>query len=173
MGSGPGHIEQRLQLEEQAVFAWRAVEQAMQTRQSMEQRVEAIKLKQRLLGASKAQLDELRATLQEQVAAATTKRDTLAAQLEARNTRRARRLAGALTEGEAGASADIVQRTFPYGRAAADDDDDDDHDDVILLALIEAMFKKYKALCAVVKYDDDLAMNARRTLQRLPSFRTS
>ena len=101
-------LRQRRKLaEEEAAGAWRAVEKAMQTRQSMEQRVEELKLKQRLAGASKAQLDEVRATLQEQVAAATKQCDMLAAQLEARQTR----LAGARPEAEADPEEEIAKAT--------------------------------------------------------------
>merc|ERR1719409_424112 len=101
-------LRQRRKLaEEEAAGAWRAVEKAMQTRQSMEQRVEELKLKQRLTSASKAQLDEVRAQLQEQVAAATKQCDMLAAQLEARQTR----LAGARPEAEADPEEEIARAT--------------------------------------------------------------
>jgi len=101
-------LRQRRKLaEEEAAGAWRAVERAMQNRQGTEQRVEELKLKQRLANASKAQLDEVRAQLQEQVAAATKQCDMLAAQLEARQTR----LAGARPEAEADPEEEIARAT--------------------------------------------------------------
>ena len=101
-------LRQRRKLaEEEAAGAWRAVERAMQNRQGTEQRVEELKLKQRLTSASKAQLDEVRAQLQEQVAAATKQCDMLAAQLEARQTR----LAGARPEAEADPEEEIARAT--------------------------------------------------------------
>jgi len=101
-------LRQRRKLaEEEAAGAWRGVERAMQNRQGTEQRVEELKLKQRLTNASKAQLDEVRAQLQEQVAAATKQCDMLAAQLEARQTR----LAGARPEAEADPEEEIARAT--------------------------------------------------------------
>ena len=101
-------LRQRRKLaEEEAAGAWRAVERAMQNRQGTEQHVEELKLKQRLANASKAELDEVRAQLQEQVAAATKQCDMLAAQLEARQTR----LAGARPEAEADPEEEIARAT--------------------------------------------------------------
>jgi len=101
-------LRQRRKLaEEEAAGAWRAVERAMQNRQGTEQHVEELKLKQRLANASKAELDEVRAQLQEQVAAATKQCDMLAAQLEARQTR----LAGARPEAEADPEEEILRAT--------------------------------------------------------------
>ena len=103
-------LRQRRKLaEEEAAGAWRSVEKAMQTRQAQEQRVEELRLKQRLASASRPQLDELRAQLQEQVAAATKQCDMLAAQLEARQSR----LAGARPEAEADPEEEIARVTKP------------------------------------------------------------
>merc|ERR1719247_340812 len=73
----------------------------------MEQRVDELRLQQRLAGSSKAQLDELRAQLQEQVAQATKQCDMLAAQLEARQTR----LAGTRPEADADPEEEIARAT--------------------------------------------------------------
>ena len=103
-------LRQRRKLaEEEAAGAWRAVEKAMQTRQAQEQHVDELKLKQKLGSAAKPQLDELRAQLQEQVAAATKQCDMLAAQLEARQSR----LAGARPEAEADPEEEIARVTKP------------------------------------------------------------
>ena len=79
--------QRRRGAEEDAAGAWRAVEQAIQNRQQTELRVQELKLKQRIAGASKAELDKVRAALYEQVAAATQQCDDLAAQLEQRQTK--------------------------------------------------------------------------------------
>jgi hypothetical protein len=110
-------LRQRRKLaEEEAAGAWRAVEKAMQNRQGTEQRVEDLKLKQQLTKVSKAQLDEVRGQLQEQVGAATKQCDMLAAQLEARQTR----LAGARPEAEADPEEEIARaataRKMSFGK---------------------------------------------------------
>jgi hypothetical protein len=79
--------QRRRGAEEDAAGAWRAVEQAIHNRQQTELRVQELKLKQRIAGATKAELDEVRAALYAQVAAATQQCDDLAAQLEQRQTK--------------------------------------------------------------------------------------
>merc|ERR1712139_481889 len=97
-------LRQRRKLaEEEGTAAWTEVQRAMEIRQLTEYKLEERNLRKQLGLLAKAQVDEMRLKLQDQVVEATKQRDTLTAQLEARELRRAR----AQLETEADAEEDL------------------------------------------------------------------